>query len=129
MIAETKLSRPERRRKRARPERIPAWHPVFLRMLPAIRKRAKFAFRHLNPDAREEAVQEVTASATVAFKDLWDRDKAEVAYPSFQARYGLLAAGDRAQRDSPYSRTTRLHIAKMATDAAAATPSSSAPIW
>ncbi len=93
MIAKVKPSKPskqpKRGRKHAAPKKIPAWHPAFLQMLPAILKQARFAFRHLDPEARGEAVQEVTASATVAFKVLWDRGKADLAYPSALARYGI----------------------------------------
>ena len=42
----------------SRPSRgLPAWHARFLAMLPAIRTHARFAFRHLNPEAREEHLQ------------------------------------------------------------------------
>ena len=58
---------------------IPAWHAAFLEMLPAIRRQAKIAFRHLDPEGREEAVQEVMVYATTAFKGLWDKGKAELA--------------------------------------------------
>ncbi len=38
----------------------PDWQSLFLRLLPAIRKHARIAFRHLDPEARAEAVQAVT---------------------------------------------------------------------
>ena len=41
---------------------IPAWHAGFLEMLPAIRRQARLAFRHLDPEAREEAVEEAVAN-------------------------------------------------------------------
>ena len=43
----------------------PAWHAVLLAMLPSIRRKAQFAFRYLNHDAREEAIQEVIAYAVL----------------------------------------------------------------
>ena len=93
MVAEVQPSKPakppKRSRNRAATKKAPAWHPAFLRMLPAIRKQARSAFGHLDPEARGEAVQEATASATVAFKRLWDRGKADRAYPSALARYGI----------------------------------------
>ena len=90
MIAEVQPSkRPKRGRKRARSNQVPAWHPVFLPMVPAIGRQARSAFGHLDPEAREEAVQEVIAYATIAFKELWDRGKADLAYPSVLARYGI----------------------------------------
>ncbi len=92
----TEVSKPSKRlqrsRKRAAPKKVPTWHAVFLPMLPAIRTQARFAFAHLDPEARGEAMQEVAASATVAFKDLWDRGKADVEYPPALARYGIRRA-------------------------------------
>jgi len=78
-----------RLKKRPRQTPVPAWHAAFLAMLPAIQRQAKVAFRHLDAEAREEAVQEVTAYAAIAFKELWDRGKAELAYPSVLALYGI----------------------------------------
>ena len=75
--------------KKAKAKSVPAWHAAFLKMLPAIQRQAKIAFRHLDPEAREEAVEEVTAYAVIAFKGLWDRGKAELAYPSVLALYGI----------------------------------------
>ena len=37
-----------------------AWHAAFLEIPPAIQRQAQVAFRHLDREAREEAVQEVT---------------------------------------------------------------------
>ena len=56
---------------------VPAWHENFLRMLPGIRRCARHAFRNLRPEAREEAVADVTANALVAFIRLVDRGKIE----------------------------------------------------
>ncbi len=39
-------------------------------MLPGIRQYARMALRHLNPDAREESIQEVVATALVAYVGL-----------------------------------------------------------
>ena len=75
--------------KKAKAKSVPAWHAAFLKMLPAIQRQAKIAFRHLDREAREEAVEEVTAYAVIAFKGLWDRGKAELAYPSVLALYGI----------------------------------------
>ena len=58
-----------------------AWHDAFLEMLPGIYRQARIAFRHLKPEAREEAVREVVAHVVTAFKAHWDQDKAELAYP------------------------------------------------
>jgi hypothetical protein len=67
----------------------PSWHPIFLKMLPTICRYARFAFRHLGPEAREEAVQDVIANAMIAFIRLFDRGKLELAYPTVLARYGI----------------------------------------
>ena len=42
---------------------MPEWHEVFLRLLPAIVTHAKIAFRHLDPEAKQEAVQDVVCNA------------------------------------------------------------------
>ena len=67
----------------------PAWHKVFLGMLPPIRTHARIAFRHLNPEAREEAVAEVIANACRAFVRLVQLGKTDIAYPGVLARYGV----------------------------------------
>jgi hypothetical protein len=36
------------------PKSTPDWHATFVKMLPAITRYAKIAFRHLTPEAREE---------------------------------------------------------------------------
>ena len=50
----------------ARRKSSPRWQDAFLEMLPVIESYAKRAFRHLRPEAREDAVQEVVANAAVA---------------------------------------------------------------
>lgn len=68
---------------------LPAWHARFLAMLPAIKTHARIAFRHLTPEARENAVQEVIANALVAFVRLVQRQKIDLAYPTVLARYAV----------------------------------------
>ncbi|HUE71208.1 MAG TPA: hypothetical protein VMP01_10015 [Pirellulaceae bacterium] len=58
-------------------------------MLPVIRRQARFAFRHANKDAREDAVAEVVANALVAFVRLIERGKGSLAYPTVLARYAV----------------------------------------
>ena len=65
------------------------WHKVFLGMLPAILTHAKFAFRHLKPEARAEAVQEVVCNALKAFVRLVQLKKTAIAYAAPLARYGV----------------------------------------
>jgi hypothetical protein len=59
----------------------PACQSAFLRLLPAIRRYARFSFRHLRPSRREEAVSEAIAAAFVAFVRLAERGKQGV-YPT-----------------------------------------------
>jgi hypothetical protein len=66
-----------------------AWHAGFLAMLPQILSAARFSFRHFHSDAREEAIQEVVANAAVACERLHSLGKADLAYPSVLARYGI----------------------------------------
>lgn len=67
----------------------PTWHSGLLKMLPAIRRQARIAFRHLRSEARHDAVQEVLANATVAYARLAALGKTSVAYPSVLARFGI----------------------------------------
>ena len=74
----------------ARPRRpVPHWHKAFLAMLPQIIGHARVSFRHLKPEARAEAVQEVVCNALKAFVRLVERGKADSAYPSPLARYAV----------------------------------------
>ena len=68
---------------------IPAWHDQFLLMLPAIERHAQIAFRHLDAEASEEAVQEVICNACLAYHRLVELGKVDLAYPSVLARYGV----------------------------------------
>ena len=67
----------------------PAWHAAFEAMIPAIETQAKFAFRHLNHDARAEAVQETLCNCCKAFARLVELGKTDVAYASALARFGI----------------------------------------
>jgi hypothetical protein len=76
-------------RKPRHPSSAPAWHEHFLPMLPAIRKQAHVAFRSLDPEARNEAVQEVIANCLVAYERLWKLGKSDVAYPTPLANFAI----------------------------------------
>ncbi len=65
----------------SRPQSIPQWHAAFLKMLPAIRRHARIAFRHHDAEAREELVQEVACNAVQAYARLVQLGKAHRAYP------------------------------------------------
>ena len=60
-----------------RPKRLSTrvLHTSFLAMLPAIRRLALIAFRDLDPEAKAEGVQEVTANSFVAFHRLAELGK------------------------------------------------------
>jgi hypothetical protein len=58
-------------------------------MLPRIREYANHAFHYLDPEGREDAVHEVIANAVVAFARLVQLGKADLAYPTVLARYGV----------------------------------------
>jgi hypothetical protein len=80
-------------------------------MMPAICLHARINFRHLDPEGREEAVQNCLTNAMVAYLRLYELGKVELAYPSALARYavaqtndGRVTGGHLAIRDvsSPY---------------------------
>ena len=66
-----------------------AWQDGFLEIMPAIDRYAQRAFRYLRPEARAEAVQEVVASAMIAYVRLYELGKMDVAFPSVLARYSI----------------------------------------
>jgi len=81
-------------KKRSRRKSTPAWHAPFLAMLPTIKTHAKIAFRHLDPEAREEAVQEAVCNACCAVARLAELGKLDLAYPSVLARYAVAQVKD-----------------------------------
>ena len=78
------LAKPVRLRRRTTD-----WQQPFLAMLPVIENYASRAFRSLNPEARDDAVQEVIANAAVAFARLVELGKADLAFPTVLARFGI----------------------------------------
>jgi hypothetical protein len=72
-----------------REQATPSWHQPFVQMLPAIQRHARIAFRHLDAEARAEAEQEVTANALLAFVRLVELGKADLAYATPLAMYGV----------------------------------------
>ena len=73
---------------------VAAWHQAFLAMLPAIVTHARISFRHLNPEARDEAIQETVCNACCAFARLAELDKLDLAYPTVLARYAVAQVRD-----------------------------------
>jgi hypothetical protein len=67
----------------------PAWHAGFMALLPDIRRHVRFAFRRLQSERREEAVQEALANALVAYVRLHELGKTAVAYASPLADYAV----------------------------------------
>jgi hypothetical protein len=68
--------------------------PDFVEMLPTIQQVARFAFRHLRRDVREERLAEVIARAYEMFQRLVERGKAALAYASVLARYAIRQVRD-----------------------------------
>lgn len=58
-------------------------------MLPTIMSCARAAFRMVGDEAREEAVQNVVANSLVAFVRLVESSKADLAYPTVLAKFGI----------------------------------------
>ncbi len=67
-----------------------SWQRRFLELVPAIERFARFAFRHLDPAARDEAVAEATAAALVAYRRLVQLGRQQIAYATPLARYAVL---------------------------------------
>ena len=74
--------------------RVPTWHKTFLTMLPAIRRHARICFRHLGPDAREDAIHEVVCNACVAIARLAELGKLDLAYATVLAKFGVAQVRD-----------------------------------
>ena len=68
----------------------PSWHAGFLALLPAIEKQAAISFRHMRPEAKEEAVSEAVAAALVTYVRLAERGKLDVVYPTPLANFAVL---------------------------------------
>lgn len=66
-----------------------AMHDAFLAMLPRIRARAEHAFRHDNPEAKEELVTAVVANAYCSFWRLVERGKADIAHATPLAVFAI----------------------------------------
>ena len=61
----------------------------FLDLLPTIRSHAQRAFRKHHAERRHEFVQEVIASAFVAFARLLERGRCHLVFPAVLARFGI----------------------------------------
>jgi hypothetical protein len=92
------------------------WQRRFLEILPAIQRQARFAFRKLNPEEREEALADVAAQAFCGYCLMVDSGKQSLAFPTPLARFAIARyrAGRRAGtkrnvRDisSPYAQAVK----------------------
>jgi hypothetical protein len=68
---------------------VPAWQERFINLLPSIVAHAKLSFRHLPPEARDEAVQAVVCNACAATARLAALDKLDLAYAKPLARFAV----------------------------------------
>lgn len=85
------------------PHSTPSWHDGFLALLPVICRQAERAFRHLRPEAREDCVTEVVDHAMVAYARLVQLGKADLAYPTPLAKFGIRQVRDGRKAGSRHS--------------------------
>ncbi len=67
----------------------PAWHAQFEAMLPTVCRYANRAFRHLNPEARQEEVQEVICHVCRAIARLAELNQLDRAFPTVLTRFAI----------------------------------------
>ena len=67
---------------------------VYAKMLPSIKRYARIAFRHLNPEEKEERVQNVLTNTWEALVRLARRGKLDQAFPSILAKFGVKQTRD-----------------------------------
>jgi hypothetical protein len=73
------------------------WHRQFEAMLPRIESHANIVFRGCQPEAREEAVQEVVCRACAAYARLVEQGRADAVTWSSLAKYGVARVRDGRQ--------------------------------
>jgi hypothetical protein len=64
-----------------------AWHPRFLAMLPALRRAARFRFRHLSPSRKQEVVDDILGSCYTAYARLAEQGQEERAHSSTLVKF------------------------------------------
>jgi len=89
---------------------VSTWQPTFIAMLPEIEQKLRLAFCRLDPEAREDAIEEGVVHALLAYVRLDEQGRAEVAtasslawYSSRHVRRGR-PAGSRMNGKEPLSR-------------------------
>jgi len=86
------------------------WQSSFVAMLPEIEQKLRLAFCRLDPDAREDAIEEGVVHSLLAYVRLDEQGRAEVATPSSLAWYSSRhvkrgrPAGGRMNGKEPLSR-------------------------
>jgi DNA-binding NarL/FixJ family response regulator len=65
----------------------PTWQAGFVALLPAIQRQARYRFRSLTVDDRDEAIAETVAAACVAYRALHAQGRLHLAYPSTLASF------------------------------------------
>lgn len=65
------------------------WHQGFLAMLPTIHRDAVIAFRNLQGDDHDEAVQQAIGNACVAYERLFQQGRIEKAFATVLARFAV----------------------------------------
>jgi hypothetical protein len=87
-----------------------SWQTDFVVMLPEIEQKLALAFCRLDPDAREDAIEEGVVHSLLAYARLVEQGRAEVAIPSSLAWYSCRhvkrgrPAGGRMNGKEPLSR-------------------------
>jgi DNA-directed RNA polymerase specialized sigma24 family protein len=69
-------------------------HGQFLKLLPDIRRHARFRFRRLRADDREEAVQEAVAQAMHSYIKLWRQGREQLAFTGTLASFAVARVRD-----------------------------------
>jgi hypothetical protein len=86
------------------------WQSSFVTILPDIKQKLRLAFCRLDPDAREDAIEEGVVHSLLAYVRLHEQGRAEVATPSSLAWYSSRhvkrgrPAGGRMNGKEPLSR-------------------------
>jgi hypothetical protein len=78
-----------RTNQRSSPAATPEWHDEFLKWIPKIRRCAEFAFSEARGERRDDLVHEVIANALVAYVQLLETGKRQLAFPTALGRYAV----------------------------------------
>ena len=90
------------------------WQTAFVIMLPEIKRRLRRAFRQLDPDAREDSIEEAIVHSLLSYSRLHEQGRADAVSPSTLAWYAVLQvkrgrpAAGRMNSKEPLSRYGQL---------------------